>query len=231
VRWVGFVVPATLIVVLSVVAIARWWVLPRYRPALQAGEAYGIDVSSHQGNIDWTRVRSNGIAFAYIKATEGDTYTDPDFADDTTRAASNGVAVGAYHFFSLCDPGTRQADHFLAVTAHRNLTLPPALDLEFGGSCHTRPDQAEVRAQVNGFVHEVQRRTGRPVLVYESAAFAQGYREVGPTVRWVPRFLFRPGGAWTVWQVDGIARVPGVDGSVDLDVGRRSLLSTSHGRF
>ena len=55
----------------------RW--LPEYRPSLRAGERYGIDVAHHQGTIDWQRVARDGIAVAYIKATEGGDLIDPSF--------------------------------------------------------------------------------------------------------------------------------------------------------
>src|SRR5207244_1326084 len=58
----------------------------------------GIDVSGHQGTINWTSVVSSGIVFTYIKATEADNVTDGSFT--TNWGASKGrVSRGAYHFF------------------------------------------------------------------------------------------------------------------------------------
>ena len=75
-----------------------WFVsLPAYRPALQAQERYGVDVSLHQGVIDWRRVAADGVSFAYIKATEGGDHTDPLFAGNWERAARAGLQRGAYH--------------------------------------------------------------------------------------------------------------------------------------
>jgi lysozyme len=53
--------------------------LPRYRPDLREGESYGVDVSSHQGTIDWDRVAADDIEFAYVKATEGGDLVDARF--------------------------------------------------------------------------------------------------------------------------------------------------------
>ncbi|HEX2068810.1 MAG TPA: GH25 family lysozyme, partial [Actinomycetota bacterium] len=67
VRLTGIVVA-----ILLVAATLVWFIwLPEYRPTLKAGERYGIDVSHHQGRIDWPRVAADDISFAYIKASEG----------------------------------------------------------------------------------------------------------------------------------------------------------------
>jgi lysozyme len=76
-----------------------------YRPALLPGERYGIDVSHHQGVIDWERVANDGISFAYMKATEGNEFVDERFADNWRGAANAGLDRGAYHYFPLCSPG------------------------------------------------------------------------------------------------------------------------------
>ena len=77
-RWllVGALAVAGLAAVLSL-----WWFLwvPNWRPPLEEGERYGIDVSAHQDGIDWRRVADDDITFAYIKATEGGDFTDDRF--------------------------------------------------------------------------------------------------------------------------------------------------------
>jgi len=70
-----------LVLVLAAGAAYGWWGwLPHWRPALRSGEVYGVDVSEHQGEIDWTRVAAAQVRFAYVKATEGADYTDSRFA-------------------------------------------------------------------------------------------------------------------------------------------------------
>jgi lysozyme len=51
----------------------------------------GVDVSHHQGPIDWRALAGSGVRFAYIKATEGSDYVDPAFAANWTEAARAGV--------------------------------------------------------------------------------------------------------------------------------------------
>ena len=59
-------------IVVAGLAAVFWFVfVPNWRPPLADGERYGVDVSAHQGEIEWKQVAEDGIQFAYIKATEG----------------------------------------------------------------------------------------------------------------------------------------------------------------
>ncbi|HEV7717761.1 MAG TPA: GH25 family lysozyme, partial [Arsenicitalea sp.] len=99
----------------------------------------GIDVSHHQGKIDWPGVAVTGVSFAYIKASEGGDHVDTAFGPNWSGARSVGITVGAYHFFTLCRPGAEQAANFLRVLPLDQPMLPPVIDLEFGGNCKARP--------------------------------------------------------------------------------------------
>lgn len=74
-----------------------------------------IDVSHHNGAIDWPAVAAAGIALALVKATQGTGFVDPAFARNRAAAAAAGILVVAYHFIDNADPDD-QAGHFLAVT-------------------------------------------------------------------------------------------------------------------
>lgn len=201
--------------VVAVLAAVGWYVwLPSYRPSLRAGESYGIDVSAHQGAIDWRRVARDRIGFAYVKATEGADHTDASFSDNVFAAHDAGLDVGAYHFFTLCSSGVDQAAHFLGTGLVATLTygLPPAVDLELAGNCSRRPSRDEVAREVAAFADLVP---GLVLYVGDDWRHAYGAPS-GP--RWVRRVLRRPHGDWSFWQVDGWARVDGVRGHVDLDV-------------
>ena len=103
----------------------------------------GLDVSSWQGNVDWSSVAANGGRFAYVKATEGTTYTNPYFTQQYGGSFEAGLVRGAYHF-ALPDhsSGTAQADWFAShggAWSADNQTLPGALDIEYnpyGPTCY-----------------------------------------------------------------------------------------------
>src|SRR5687767_1386258 len=102
----------------------------------------GIDVSHHQGRIQWPLLKSQGVDFVYIKASEGGDFRDPMFAANLKGAADSDIRRGAYHFFTLCRPGAVQAGNFISVVGKASDLLPPAVDLEFGGNCAARPSRA-----------------------------------------------------------------------------------------
>jgi lysozyme len=203
---------------------AAWWFLwvPHARPSLRTGEAYGVDVSSHQGAINWRQVSDDGIAFAYIKASEGGDFTDVRFRDNWAQAASAGLARGAYHFFTLCRSGREQAEHFLRTAPPQADALPAAVDLELAGNCRDRPQPAHVYAELDTFLTLVEDAWGRPALLYVGDDWEDRYpvlqRSARP--RWLVSFFGRPDPTWSVWQLHGFARVDGVHGGVDLDVAR-----------
>ena len=99
-------------------------------------EIHGIDISHHQGRIDWDKLKDEGlinkcpIRFVMIKATEGATQTDENFRENFYQARENGFTRGAYHFYSVHTPAEQQAYHFLRVVKLENGDLPPVLDVE-----------------------------------------------------------------------------------------------------
>jgi len=212
------------LVLLAVAAGIFWWVfVPHWRPPLRDGERYGIDVSSHQGAIDWSAVAADEIAIAYIKATEGGDFVDRNFAANWAGAGAAGLERGAYHFFTLCRPGAEQAANFLAVAPPDPAALPPAVDLELAGNCRDRPPEAAVAAELEAFLEVVEAAWDRPALLYVGDDWDRRYptRDRLPHDLWHFRFLRRPDvDGWTVWQVHGFARVQGIEGGVDLDVVR-----------
>jgi lysozyme len=216
---------AAFLAVLLAVAGILWFVwLPRYRPALHPNERYGVDVSHHQGSIDWHRVARAGMSFAYIKATEGGDLLDPAFERNWSGAEEAGLDRGAYHFFTLCSPAQDQAANFLRTVPPEIRVLPPAVDLELEGNCAARPTWTVVEHELGAYLRLVENALGQKAVLYVGQDFDDLYPVGSAFVRprWVRRFLLRPKGpAWLVWQVDGYARVDGIHGPVDLDVMRQ----------
>jgi lysozyme len=189
----------------------------------------GVDVSNHQGAIDWPRVRASGFGFAYVKASEGRTFTDPEFATLSAGARRAGLKVGAYHYFTFCSDGAAQAERFLAASGGRVPgDLPPVVDLEFGGNCSRRPTPAEFDREYAAFDARVTAAFGRPPVLYTTSDFAAKYLDDAQRRRsrlagrrlWVRETLGRASGRcerWAFWQYADRGRVDGIAGPVDLD--------------
>jgi len=214
------VIAGALAVIAGVAAIGWFVYVPEYRPELQPGERYGIDISNHQGKIDWDDVATDNVSSVYMKATEGDDFVDKSFAANWSGAASAGIARGAYHFFTLCSSGAAQAANFLRVVPTDPQALPPAVDLEYSG-CSRRPDNATFQQELRIFIETVESKVGKPVVVYALPSFTKTYpiADTWDRERWVRRLFRRPtNDGWAVWQVSDRGRVKGIDEPVDIDV-------------
>ncbi len=126
----------------------------------------GIDVSHHQGKIDWHKVKNEDIQFVYIKATEGGDFKDPSFNENWNGAKNEGMKVGAYHFFTLCKPVQKQINNFLSTVPLEEDALPPALDLEFMGNCKNLPIQVSIPQDIPVFINALKNRYGKEPILY-----------------------------------------------------------------
>jgi lysozyme len=209
----------------------------------QSYPVHGIDVARFQNEIDWRRVAASGVAFAFLKATEGGDLKDPQFDRNWQLAARHGIPRGAYHFYYFCTPPEVQAQWFIRHVPRRGRALPPVLDLEwnpFSPTCTLRPPGAEVRRQAEIFLDIVARHYGqRPILYTTPEVYAQtgiGRVQAEFWLRSVakPPDQVYPGQPWVFWQYTGTGVVPGVEGGVDLNVFRgsegawRRWLATHH---
>jgi lysozyme len=187
----------------------------------------GIDVSHHNGEIDWPAAASDGVSFAYIKATEGADFQDDHFVSNCAGATKAGIICGAYHYFRLGTSGLAQAQNFIRTVPRDSLPLPPAVDLETWGNSSARPTVAEFQAQLSDFLSELRKAYGCEPVIYTSSDFINAYLGRGrimPKVLWYRAVLVTPHfddfDNWTFWQFTERARVKGVDGFVDMDVFR-----------
>jgi lysozyme len=181
-----------------------------------------MDVSHYDGTIDWTKAHTAGIDFAFVKATEGTTFTDPMFATNWAAMKAAGVVRGAYHFFhSNMDP-VAQAD-FVTTTVGtlEPGDLPIVIDLEVtdGNS------EATVASTAKTFLDAVTKSTGITAMIYTSPSFLSDFSTFAGNPLWVANWgvmcpdVPSPWSTWTFWQNSSTGTVSGVSGAsaVDLD--------------
>lgn len=194
-------------------------------------EVFGVDVSAYQGEVDWEVLAGQGVAFAFIKATEGSSLQDRRFAQNWAGAQAAGVRPGAYHFFSYDSPGATQADNFISVVPRTQGALPPVVDLEFYGDYLQDPmPRAQVQSQLNELLERLEAYYGvRPILyvnyrsyqLYLSGGAYDGYP------LWFSSPMVVPlGRDWQFWQYSHQAELAGYHGAerrIDLNVFRGTL--------
>ncbi|WP_328917512.1 MULTISPECIES: GH25 family lysozyme [unclassified Streptomyces] len=198
---------------------------PEATPAAVAGLP-GLDVSDWQGTVNWSSVHSAGATFAYVKATEGTTYTSPSFSGQYTGAYNAGLVHGAYHFaIPNNSTGAVQADYFVGHGGGWSAdgrTLPPALDIEYnpyGATCYGLSQSAMV-TWIRSFSDEVHARTGRYPAIYTTTDWwttctgnNSGFGATNPL--WVARYTGSVGtlpagwSAQTIWQYADSGTFPG----------------------
>lgn len=192
----------------------------RFSPDRDAYPVRGVDVSNHQGLIDWRRVAADDVSFAIVKATEGGDWVDKSFARNVAAAREAGLAVGAYHFFTFCRPAVEQAQNFIATVPRDQAWLPPVVDIEFHGNCPRRPTPEEMSAELAAFLDPVEAHFGKPAVIYLIGEAEDRYGAIMPDrLRWVRSLSLHPGHeGWVYWQYHNMGRVDGIEGDVDLNV-------------
>ncbi|KAI0262557.1 glycoside hydrolase family 25 protein [Gloeopeniophorella convolvens] len=179
---------------------------------VKRADPQGIDVSHFQGTISWGTVAADGVAFAFIKATEGTTFLDPNFSANYNGATGAGLIRGAYHFAHPdASSGATQANYFLAHGggwSSDGITLPGALDLEAnpsGAECYGLSTSAMV-AWISDFSNTYHAATGVYPVIYtttswwtsctgNSAAFG------GTNPLWIARYASSIGTLPAGWSV------------------------------
>ena len=111
----------------------------------------GIDVSKHQGKIDWEEVaKDKNIQFVYIKATEGRTMLDRRYRENITGARKAGLKVGSYHFFTSRRSARDQFENFRSHLNRSEQDLIPMVDVEESGC--KRATRSELQKSLGEFM-------------------------------------------------------------------------------
>jgi lysozyme len=191
----------------------------------------GIDVSHHQGLIDWKKVKSakigaKPISFAFVRATYGRWKNDKYFSYNWKATAQVGILRGAYHYFLPNQSAIAQAEKFLSRVCGPDGKylgeLPPVLDVEEKLGDIPR---AEFHRNIQIWLDRVEEKTGKRPIIYSGANF---YRvNLYPTFKsyplWIAHYKIAQPSIpsthnWDLWQFTDKARVDGICEPVDLNV-------------
>ena len=192
----------------------------------------GIDVSTHQKDIDWQAVAADGVEFAILRLglrgyTEGGLFLDETFAQNLQGALDAGLEVGVYFFSQAVTPqeAEEEADYVLDILDGQELTFPVAFDWESIPGDEARTDGLDGETLTRcaaAFCRRVEAAGYRPAVYFNQT---QGYlrydlRELTDFELWlaeydaVPDFYYH----FDLWQHAHTGRVDGIRGDVDLDL-------------
>lgn len=184
----------------------------------------GIDVSVHNGDIDWGKVKTDGIDFAILRAGYGKLASQKDqkFEQNYKNAKAVNLPVGAYWYsYAMNENEARQeADVFLSVIKGKQFEMPVYFDLEEKKQFDLGKEK--VSAIMRAFLEKVE-SAGYFTGLYGSASplFTHTADDIKShytiwLAHWVDRTNYS--GAYAVWQYSEKGKVDGISGNVDLDI-------------
>jgi lysozyme len=185
---------------------------------------YGIDVSRHQGEIDWEALKKGNhpdapISFVYVKASEGSDFKDKKFEQNFENARKHGFMRGAYHYFSTTSSGVSQANLFISMVKLHPGDLPPVLDIE-----EKPKNKKKYIEEVKIWLKKVEEHYGVKPIVYASSKYKKKYLD-DPFFKeypsWVAHYYIpelTDGEEWLMWQCTDIGVIPGIKEKVDINI-------------
>ncbi|MEG0027230.1 MAG: glycoside hydrolase family 25 protein [Raoultibacter sp.] len=201
-----------------------------YRGADGKTAAEGIDVSSHNQQIDWQAVAASGVDFAYLRAgyrgyTEGKIWEDELFDQNIEGATKAGLDVGVYFFSQAITEreAREEADWVLEAVKGYQLRYPIAFDLEENGVEDERIaglTQAETTQIAKAFCDRIRER-GYEAIIYGNNLWLDGHYDLAALIDtydlWYADYADKPGQTYRfrIWQYTSTGDVPGISGSVD----------------
>ncbi|MDR1679695.1 MAG: glycoside hydrolase family 25 protein [Prevotellaceae bacterium] len=199
-------------------------------PKIEIPDGYtvlGIDISHHNGKIDWEKVREQGIEFACIKSTEGISHTNRGFKKNYTSAKRNGIIAGMYHFFIFRKDGAEQACFFLEKLKYEAGDLPPVVDVEYDSGNRRSKDKSVNRKRIE----ELRRFDSvvfeqlhiHPIIYTNKECYDDLICKNFPdNDLWLASLTDEPDeeyhANWVIWQYSHTGKVKGISGLVDLNV-------------
>ena len=188
-------------------------------------QIHGIDVSHHQGKINWPMVKSMEsqqvkIGFVFIKATEGYSLVDKSFTDNWFQAGLAGIPRGAYHFFIAGKSGALQAGNFIHHVPKEQGTLPPVIDIEQRYGVAPALFRKELQIMLDTLEHYYKQRP----IIYTYASFYNDYLagHFDDYPLWVAHYFElkspRIHRDWLFWQHSEKGHVYGIKREVDFNV-------------
>lgn len=192
------------------------------------GAVFGIDVSKHNGKIDWNAVKASGVDFviircAYRGSSTGALIEDPNFHTNIKGASAAGLKVGIYLFSQAINEVEAVKEASLAVSLAKgyNLTYPIFIDTEASGGRADKIDVATRTAVVNAFCQTVQSAGYKPGI-YASKTWYEKKLSMGAIGNykiWLAQYAATPtyGGRYDMWQYSSKGKINGISGNVDLN--------------
>lgn len=188
----------------------------------------GIDVSKWQGQIDWSKAKSDGVEFAILRAGYGGGVLDPTFAQNAKTCNQLGIPIGVYWFSYARNKSeaVKEAEFCLAAISPYQVQYPVCFDFEYdsvnyakkNGICVTKALATQI---ADGFLNRIE-QGGYYACNYMNYDFSKNMFDMSVLARydiWYARYLNNPDRSdCGLWQYTSTGRVAGIEGNVDKNV-------------
>lgn len=194
---------------------------------------YGIDVSHHQGKIDWKKVKDAGISFAIIRVAargtskEGGRITDSYYKRNMQEAAKYKIPFGVYVYSQALNEkeAREEADWVLEAIQGCTIQLPVVFDYEYadGGRLTSALSKTKKTNNCLAFCKKIEDAGYQPML-YANKSFLENSINASAISQYYPIWLAHYtnkttyAGLYSYWQYTSKGKVDGISGNVDMNV-------------
>ena len=198
----------------------------------QTVSRFGIDVSAHQGDIDWEAVAADGVEFAFVRAVyrgygTGKLVVDEKCIENIEGAQAAGIDVGVYVFSQAISQAEvlEEASTVLNLLDGYTLQLPIVFDVEKVNDSQARTNSLSIEDRTNltiAFLEAIKNAGYEPMIYHntEMGAMLLDLSQLTDYPKWFAGYnkeFYWPY-QYDVWQYSESGRVNGINGNVDLDI-------------
>lgn len=186
----------------------------------------GIDVSAHQGYINWSKVKPN-IDFAVLRAGYGKNNIDKCFHQNAQACTNNGIPFGVYWFSYALTPdmARKEAEYCIAAISKYKVDYPVCFDYEYDSYNYAvkqgqAPSKNTLISIAKAFLARVE-ELGYYAMNYTNIDYlSKGFSSlVDRYDTWLAQWsVSTPTRRCGIWQYSASGRVSGIDGNVDMDI-------------
>ncbi len=190
----------------------------------------GIDVSEHNGALDWAKIKASGVQFAIIRTGYGTSHVDNYFEKNMQGALAQGIPVGVYHFsYALDTAGAEKEGEFVLSILKPywgKILLPIFYDFEYDTVSYAKKQGVTLgkeafNAHTVAFCETVK-AAGYTPGVYYNLDYARNFVDqsrIGGYVRWFAQYAAAPGVSdYAIWQYTSAHTISGISGKFDANI-------------
>lgn len=197
--------------------------------SLDGGNVMGIDISKHNGTVDWNAVKNAGVEFVILRcgyrgSASGVLVEDEKFRTNIKGATAAGLKVGIYFFSQAVNEmeAVEEASLTLSLIKGHKISYPVYIDVEAANGRADGLSAAERTKVVKAFCETV-RDSGYTAGVYSNKNWFAEKMDTGAFGNyriWLAQYTESPTytGRYEMWQYSSQGTIPGIKGDVDLNI-------------